>query len=102
MVIILGTITLETAADYEGVEAELVRRAARSRADPGNIDYAFSRSIEDPAVIRLTEIWEDEQSLNAHLQIPDAAFAAVLANTRIASARVTSYAASGQRELMER
>lgn len=102
MVIILGTITLETADDFERIEGELVRRAARSRADPGNIDYAFSRSIEDPAVIRLTEIWEDEGSLNAHLQIPDEAFAAVLANTRIASARVTSHEVSGGRVLMER
>lgn len=102
MVIILGTIKLESESDFEKIKDALVRRAERSKADKGNIEYEFSRSIDDPTEIRFTEIWEDEDALNAHLQVPDEEFSAVLANTKIAAAVVSSYDASNKRVLMER
>ena len=102
MVIILGTIKLESAADFDKIEDVLVRRAERSKADQGNIEYAFSRGIEDPAEIRLTEIWESEESLNTHLQLPDDEFNAMLEATNIASAIVTLYTSTDERVLMKR
>ena len=102
MVIILGTIKLESASDYEKIKNALIRRAAKSKVDAGNIEYEFSVSVEDPTEIRLTEIWESEEALNAHLKIPDEEFNAVLGNTKLVTAVVTSYAASNKRILMER
>jgi quinol monooxygenase YgiN len=102
MVIILGTIKLESATELEHVKDALIRRAAKSREDAGNIEYEFSQSVEDPTEIRLTEIWESEQALNAHLEIPDAEFSEVLAKTKIVTAVISSYSASDKRVLMER
>ncbi|MEX2374935.1 MAG: antibiotic biosynthesis monooxygenase [Dehalococcoidia bacterium] len=102
MVIILGTIKLAAASEFEKIKGALARRAAKSRADKGNIEYAFSVSVEHPTEIRLTEIWESEDALQAHLAIPDEEFSAVLANTQVTTAVVSSYDASNERVLMKR
>lgn len=101
MVIVLGTIKLESASGFEQTKYALVRRAARSKAHKGNIEYEFSCSIEDPTEVRLTEIWEDEEALKAHLEAPDEEFSAIVANTQLAAA-VVSYDASNKRVLMKR
>lgn len=102
MVIVLGTIVLESEAEATRLTEALVARAARSRADAGNLDYAFSRGLEDGREIRLTEIWASEALLMAHLQIPDESFAAALASARITSAKVTAYDGTNARVLMQR
>ncbi|MBX9605780.1 MAG: antibiotic biosynthesis monooxygenase [Gammaproteobacteria bacterium] len=102
MVIVLGTIVLESEAEATRLTEALVARAARSRADAGNLDYAFSRGLEDGREIRLTEIWESEALLMAHLQIPDPAFNEALASARITSAKVTAYDGANARVLMQR
>ena len=53
MILITGTIKVETAAELERVKDALIRRAKRSRQDTGNIDYVFSTSLEDPLEVRL-------------------------------------------------
>ncbi|MGE0860706.1 MAG: putative quinol monooxygenase [Gammaproteobacteria bacterium] len=102
MVIVLGTIVLESDAEASRLIEALVARATRSRADAGNLDYAFSRGLEDGREIRLTEIWESEALLMAHLQMPDESFAAALATARINSAKVTAYDGANARVLMQR
>ena len=78
MLIITGIIKTSSEKELEQVKSALIKRAAKSRQDEGNIDYAFSVNIEDPTEIRLTEKWESEELLNAHLQIPDEEFSAVV------------------------
>lgn len=102
MLIITGTIKLESEAELARVRNTLVRRAERSRADAGNIDYVFAQSLEDPTEIRLTETWDSEASLNAHLQLPDEDFATVIATAKIERARIVVHDASNERILMER
>lgn len=97
MVIIIGKFKLESASDFDKIRGALIRRAVRSKADAGNITYEFSQSIDDP-----TEIWENEESLEAHLRVPDEEFSNLLATTRIVTATVSSYSASNERVLMER
>lgn len=102
MVIISGSIKLTSESELLSVKDALIRRAVRSRADAGNIDYVFTQSLEDPTEIRLIEKWQDEDSLNAHLKIPDEEFNAVLANAKIVSASVLSSTVSSEKELMKR
>lgn len=47
MLIVTGVIRAESEEEIAKVKDALCRRAAKSRQDPGNIDYAFSISIED-------------------------------------------------------
>mgnify|MGYP001191211439 CR=1 FL=1 len=91
MLIITGTI-----------KDALMRRAQRSRADEGNMDYVFSQNLEDPTEIRLTEKWESEATLTAHLQISDDEFAEVVGSAKIESAVVTSNEVTKERELLNR
>ncbi|MGD9602191.1 MAG: putative quinol monooxygenase [Gammaproteobacteria bacterium] len=102
MIIILGSIRLEDAAECERVRHALAARAARSRQDAGNLAYAFAVNVEDPTEIQLVERWEDEASLHAHLAIPDPEFNTLLATARIRSATVTAYTGSDARVLMSR
>jgi quinol monooxygenase YgiN len=55
MIVITGIIKLESENELARVKEALIRRAIRSRADAGNIDYVFAQSLEDPTEIRLTE-----------------------------------------------
>jgi len=48
MLIVTGIIRVESEDELVGVKAALVKRAIKSRQDAGNIDYAFSVSVEDP------------------------------------------------------
>jgi quinol monooxygenase YgiN len=102
MVIVLGTITLESDAEAERLLPVFVARARRSRADAGNIEYTFSRSLEHPREIRLTERWESESLLTEHLQKPDTEFREALAAARISKAIVTACDGVNERVLMSR
>ncbi|MFT4561543.1 MAG: quinol monooxygenase YgiN [Gammaproteobacteria bacterium] len=102
MIVITGTIKLESVDELERVKAALIRRAVRSRADAGNIDYVFSQSLEDPTEIRLTEKWEDETTLNAHLKIPDEEFGVIITTAKIERAIVVSSEVTAEKELLNR
>jgi len=102
MIIITGTIRVETEQEFLSVREALVARVERSRKDSGNIEYAFSQNLADPCLIHLMEKWEDEASLQAHLEIPDEEFSEVMTNVSIVSARVTSYEAANEKVLMSR
>ena len=102
MLVITGTIKLHSVDEFERVKGVLIGRAIKSRADAGNIDYVFAQSIEDPSEIRLMEKWQDEDSLNAHLQIPDDEFNAVIGAAKLERALVVSHEVIDQRTLLDR
>lgn len=102
MIIINGTIKVESMDEVERVRAALVARAEKSRADDGNIDYVFCQNLEDPTEIRLIELWESEAQLEAHLAVPDEAFSAAIGSARIERAMVKAHDADTGRVLMER
>lgn len=102
MIVVAGTIEVETEQELERVKAALVRRSAKSRADEGNIEYVFSVSIENPKQIRLFEMWESEDLLNAHLMVPDDEFNQMMATAKISSAKIDMHDVATSRELMSR
>lgn len=93
---------MESDAELERVLAALVVRAQKSRADAGNLEYVFSRCLENTNDIRLTEVWESESHLMSHLQIPDPEFDQVLATAKITSAIVKAYDGTNERVLITR
>jgi len=101
MLIITGIITAESETEILKVKHALQKRAAQSRQDAGNIDYAFSINLEDSCEIRLTEKWESEELLHAHLQIPDDAFNAAMASAKMVSAKVISNEAGIEKVLLD-
>lgn len=102
MIIILGTIRLESSDEAQRVRDSLAARAQRSRGDAGNLDYAFSCDLEDATVVRLTELWESQETLDAHLQVPDPEFSAALETAKIVEATIKAYDGANERVLMSR
>ncbi len=102
MIIVSGSIKFESVEELENAKQALMDRAARSREDVGCIDYVFSQNLEDPAQIPLTEKWESDELLKAHLAIPDEEFGALMATAKIASAIVVSSESGEEQILMQR
>lgn len=102
MLIITGTIKVESEEELARIRPALVRRAIKSRSDEGNIEYVFTQNLEDLTEIHLIEKWEDEAALNAHLEVPDEEFGNVIASAKIEKAIVTCNEASNERVLLER
>jgi len=102
MILITGTIVLDSDDEISQIASALQRRAQRSRQDEGCIDYQFSVSVENPRELRLFEAWESEALLQAHLAIPDAEFSEILARGHIETALVQAHEVSASREMMRR
>ncbi len=102
MIIITGVIKVESEGELNRVKSALARRAERSRADKGNLQYVFSQNIEEPTEVILTEKWEDEVSLQAHLAVPDEEFSKIITSGLIQSAVVVSGEVASERVLLER
>jgi quinol monooxygenase YgiN len=102
MIIVTGTVNFESLDEVEQVTQALISRAQRSRKDAGCIGYSFSKNLEDPTEICLTEKWESAELLQAHLEIVDGKFNTLLDTAKITRAIVVSREASEDRILMER
>jgi quinol monooxygenase YgiN len=99
MIIVSGSIKFASVEELENAKQALKDRAARSREDAGCTDYVFSQNLEDPAQILLSEKWESDELLKAHLVIPDEEFGALMATAKIASAIIVS-SESGEEQIL--
>ncbi len=67
MLIVAGTLT--TAPGERDRVLALAREViAATRQEDGCRDYVFSPDIDDPDVIRLYELWDGPEQLDAHLR----------------------------------
>lgn len=87
---------------------ETAREAIRelvtlTRQEPGCISYSLSTDLLDPNTLRIAELWESEEALQAHAKAPHAAaFGAQLRTLQLQTTSVKSYAGEYARTLMER
>ena len=102
VILITGTILLESEQELLEVREALVRRARRSRNDDGCIDYQFSVSLDNAREIRLIELWESDEKLQAHLAVPDPEFAEVIGRGKIETAEVDAHVVTSSREMLRR
>jgi quinol monooxygenase YgiN len=66
MVVVLGTFDVDP-ADREAFMASRAAQVTASRAEAGNLEYAFSADALDPGRVRLTELWASETEFQAHV-----------------------------------
>lgn len=102
MILVTGSIKFESEQELENVSQALMGRAQHSRKDAGCIAYVFSRNLEDSSEIILTEKWESDELLQAHLEIPDEEFGVLLSTAKITTATVVSNDCGEDKVLMER
>lgn len=69
MIIVAGTFT--TAPGERDRVIDLARDVvAETRREEGCQEYVFSPDVDDPDLIRLYELWDGRDQLEAHLRTP--------------------------------
>lgn len=66
MIVVVGHLTInpDKRAEAEALIATLV---PLTQAEEGNVDYRYSADLGDPTRINITELWESEDAMNAHM-----------------------------------
>jgi len=72
MVVITGTVRIREGA-LEAARPVMEAVLTASRAEKGCVHYAYAVDVLDPTVIHITEQWESEEDLRAHLATPHVA-----------------------------
>ena len=84
-------------ARFDTTQADRVRAIGRlmieaSRAEPGCAGYSYAFDLIEPDLMRITELWKDEQALKDHVATPHlAAFVKDLRELRPKSLTVKCY-----------
>ena len=65
-IIVLGTFELDPTDRDTFIESRR-EQVAESRAEAGNLEYAFSADGRDPGRVLLTERWASHEQFQAHL-----------------------------------
>jgi len=68
-------IVVMAAVEVDSGSLEPMREAMRametaSRAESGCLDYVFSQELSAPERLRVLEVWESMEALEAHFQLP--------------------------------
>ncbi len=101
MLIVAGEIKVASADDYGKAKDILANMMAETHKEEGCHAYSFAQDAADPGSIRLFEIWENQEALDAHMKTPHmAAFNKAVAGFNVTGASVNIYEVSGTRKLM--
>lgn len=93
MIIVEGSARIPEDA-WDQAEAAMAIMIKASREEPGCIEYAYSRDLLDPNVLRIIERWTDKAALVSHFAEPHmAVFRAALAQVGPQDLQVRMYEA---------
>jgi quinol monooxygenase YgiN len=94
MIVIEGKIVLDPSKKSEAAEAAIEMMQA-TRAEAGNVEYAFTWDLVEDGVLRVIEKWEDDAALDAHMKAPHmAAFTGKMGGFGIQGMEVTKHRVS--------
>ncbi|HEX4179286.1 MAG TPA: putative quinol monooxygenase [Caulobacteraceae bacterium] len=66
-VVILGTVRLPPDRLGEA-RPDMAAMVAASLAEAGCLEYAYAEDVLEPGLIRVSEVWRDQASLDRHAQ----------------------------------
>jgi quinol monooxygenase YgiN len=69
MIIVNGTVRFG-AGKLEGLKPALARNIAATRAEPGCLSYAYGVDVADGDLVHVSEQWESEAAIDAHMAAP--------------------------------
>lgn len=99
MIIVAGTIRIDTSYRKEAIEAMSAMMAETVKED-GCVSYVFSPDLHDEALFHLFEEWESQEHLGAHFQTPHMAqFQATSAELGERVADIAIYTATEKKPL---
>ena len=68
--IVVNAVVSSSEEDIAAMKEAIASMEAASRDEAGCLDYTFSTELNKPAVMRITEKWENIEALQAHFQTP--------------------------------
>jgi quinol monooxygenase YgiN len=83
----------------DDVIAYVADYAVLSRQDTGCVEYWWARSLEDPNTLRLFEVWESQELMQAHLAQPHGADYAEKVQPKVTKVEVHFYDPATHRAL---
>jgi quinol monooxygenase YgiN len=93
-VVILGELEFHS-ADVAIAAAAAAKHAAATQREPGCRHFAFARDVQTPEILRISEWWENEECLRAHLEQEHVLeFTALIRTLRMKSVSGTQYLVS--------
>ncbi len=99
MIVIAGSIPTRADAREAAIAAAVEMQTA-TLEEPGCQQYVFSFDIADPCLVRLFEVWDDQESLDLHFTMPHmAAFQAKLGDIVAGAGDFGHYTVSAARPL---
>ena len=91
MLVVIAELRVTEGA-VDGIKDAIATMETESRKEPGCHTYAFSVDLNDPTMLRITELWESREILQAHFATPHmAAFGQALGKLDIQSMEVKAY-----------
>lgn len=91
MIIVEGSASIPEGA-WDKAEAAMKDMIVASRFEDGCIEYAYSRDLIDPNLLRIIERWKDKAALVSHFAEPHmATFRAALAEIGPQDLKVRMY-----------
>lgn len=99
MIVILGSMRFAPQT-LEQVRPHLQRLVAETRAHDGCISYDAAEDVFEPGLIRFSEEWPDQQTLDRHLAAPHiGVWRTAIGAIGVSDRKFTVYAADGGRPL---
>lgn len=100
MLIVAGHVRLAP-GEVEKVLPAAGRMVEETRKERGCIEYGFARDVPEQDTIRIFEIWESREALDAHFAAPHMAeFNKALGDVKIESISVKIYDVANVQPLM--
>ncbi|HWT14028.1 MAG TPA: putative quinol monooxygenase [Allosphingosinicella sp.] len=91
MIIVTGAVRFGN-GEIERLRSALVGNIEASRKDAGCEAYSYSVDLTEPNLLRIAEIWRDEESMDAHnKKLPE--LMAALGDAKMDGISVTAYEA---------
>lgn len=99
MIIVVGRIEVASPEDINRIEPALKARMARTRQEPGNLEYSFSVEIGTLTVMHIIEKWENQAALDAHLNVIDEEFSEAISTAHSVSVSLVAHTSSAEQNL---
>ncbi|MFP3944667.1 MAG: putative quinol monooxygenase [Alphaproteobacteria bacterium] len=100
MLIVAGHVRLAP-GEVEKILPAAHRMMEETHKEAGCREYTFARDLSDETTIRIFEIWESREALDAHFATPHMAeFNKALGDVKVESVSVKIYDVSGVHPLM--
>lgn len=100
MIIVLGKI-MAAPGEADRLQGAMAIIMAETAKEDGCVQYVFSRAVNDPDRIIISEIWRDQAALDAHFKTPHmAAFNQAISGANLLGVSVKAYDATGERQLV--